>query len=255
MGDGGRSDLAVVEYSVLGGPEITLELGPGEVWSFGRDPRCTESLVLPTLSRVALTIRNVEAGLCRVSSRQSGMGRVLIHSDDDLERHVVALGSGPVHLLGGNHTVKVELPPIVLRLHVAIRTTVRSDRAAPTTLVSPLAAAERTLVPWSPEDPGPDAPPWITVAALAVVAHRYPQLVGQARTSEALRRLCGLWCGRTSLYWVNERLKEAVEAADLVVPEGGERLGLAVAHYGQVFPRTTIRRLRDAIRARQESEP
>ena len=46
---------------------------------------------------------------------------------------------------------------------------------------------------------------------------------------------------------MNERLKEAVEAADLVVPEGGERLALAAAHYGQVFPDATIRRLREAI--------
>ena len=89
------------------------------------------------------------------------------------------------------------------------------------------------------------------MAALAVAVHRYPELAGEARTSEALRRLCGVWCGHTSLYWVNERLKEAVEAADLVVPDGGERLVLATAHYGQLFPRATIRRLRDAILQRQ----
>ena len=191
----------------------------------------------------------------RVSSRQSGMGRVLIDSDDGRERHVVALGSGPVHLFRGNYTVKVELPPIVLRLNVAIGADRLMDRAAPSTVVSPLAAAERTRVPWTPEHPGPDAAPWITVAALAVALHRYPELVGQTRTSESLRRLCGLWCGHTSLYWVNERLKEAVQAADLVVPEGGERLALAVAHYGHVFPHTIIRRLRDAVLARLDVLP
>lgn len=253
---GGACDPpAALDYSVLGGPEVTVDLAPGEAWSFGRDERCTEILVLPTLSRVALAIRCVEPGLCRVSSRQSGLGRVLIDSDDGRERHIVALGSGPVHLFGGNHTVKVELPPIVLRLKVAIRGARLTDRAAPSTVVSPLAAAERTRVPWTPEDPGPDAPSWMTVAALAVAVHRYPELAGQARTSEALRRLCGLWCGHTSLYWVNERLKEAVEAADLVVPEGGERLALAITHYGQVFPSTTIRRLRDSVLARQDSAP
>ena len=121
--------------------------------------------------------------------------------------------------------------------------------------MSPRAAAERTSATWTPEHPGPDAPAWITVAALAVAVHRYPELAGEARTSEALRRLCGLWCGHTSLYWVNERLKEAVEAADLVVPDGGERLVLATAHYGQVFPQASIRRLRDAILERRRTVP
>ena len=93
------------------------------------------------------------------------------------------------------------------------------------------------------------------MAALAVAVHRYPELAGEDRTSEALRRLCGLWCGHTSIYWVNERLKEAVEAADLVVPDGGERLVLATAHYGLVFPHATIRRLRDAILERQGAVP
>jgi hypothetical protein len=251
-----RSDrCATLAYSVLEGAEAGIDLAPGDAWSFGRDERCTETLVLPTLSRVALIVRCVEPGACRVSSRQSGLGRVVIDSDDGRERHIVALGSGPVHLFEGNYSVKVELPPIVLRMTVAIAPAGRQDAAAPARLVSPLAAAERTRVPWTPEQPGPDAPPWITVVALAVAVHRYPELAGQDRSSEALRRLCGLWCGHTSLYWVNERLKEAVEAADLVVPEGGERMALATAHYGQVFPQTTIRRLRDAILERQGAAP
>jgi hypothetical protein len=251
MADDRSERSATLTYSVLGGSEVSTDLAPGGAWSFGRDERCTETLVLPTLSRVALIVRCVEPGVCRVSSRQSGLGRVVIDSDDTRERHIVALGSGPVHLLEGNYSVKVELPPIVLRMTVAIAPGRRQDGAVPTRLVSPLAAAERTRVPWSPERPGPDAPPWITVAALAVAVQRYPELAGQDRASEALRRLCGLWCGHTSLYWVNARLKEAVEAADLAVPEGAERLALATAHYGQLFPHATIRRLRDAIRERQ----
>ncbi len=255
MAGGGGDCRTALEYSLLGGPEVTADLTPDEVWSFGRDARCTETLALPALSRVALTIRHVEPGLCRIRSRQSGLGRVLLASDDGRERHVMALGSGPVHLFGGNYTVKVELPPIVLRLTMAIEAELPTDRAAPSRVVSPLAAAERTRVPWTPECPGPDAPPWITVAALAVAVHRYPELVGHIHTSEALRRLCGLWCGHTSLYWVNERLKEAVEAADLTVPDGGERLALVILHYGQVFPPSTVRRLRDAVLARQGATP
>ena len=246
---------ASLTYSVLGGADVSLDLAPGGAWSFGRDDRCTETLVLPTLSRVALIVRCVEPGVCRVSSRQSGLGRVVIDADDSRERHIVALGSGPVHLFEGNYSVKVELPPIVLRMTVAIAAVPRRDAAAPTRVVSPLAAAERTAVTWTPERPGPDTPAWITVAALAVAVHRYPELAGEARTSEALRRLCGLWCGHTSIYWVNERLKEAVEAADLVVPDGGERLVLATAHYGQLFPHATIRRLRDAVLERQGTVP
>ena len=253
---GSSSDLsATLTYSVLDGPEVSTDLAPGGAWSFGRDERCTETLILPTLSRVALIVRCVEAGVCRVSSRQSGLGRVVIDADDSRERHIVALGSGPVHLFDGNYSVKVELPPIVLRMTVAVAAARRRDAAAPARVVSPLAAAERTRATWTPERPGPDAPAWMTVAALAVAVHRYPELAGQDRTSEALRRLCGLWCGHTSLYWVNQRLKEAVEAADLVVPDGGERLMLATAHYGQLFPFTSIRRLRDAILQRQGPGP
>ena len=54
---------------------------------------------------------------------------------------------------------------------------------------------------------------------------------------------------------MNERLKESVEAADLVVPEGGERLAVTIAHYGEVFPTATIRRLRDAVLARLDAAP
>ena len=184
VGSGGTGGAAL-EYSVLDGPEVTTDLAPGEAWSFGRDERCTETLVLPTLSRVALAVRHVEPGLCRVSSRQSGMGRVLIDSDDGRERHIVALGSGPVHLFGGNYTMKVELPPIVLRMAMAIGAWIcrGTERHRPA-VVSPLTEAQRTRVPWTPEDPGPDAPPWITVAALAVAVHRYPELAGRpARAS------------------------------------------------------------------------
>jgi hypothetical protein len=116
---------------------------------------------------VALIVRCVEPGVCRVSSRQSGLGRVVIDADDSRERHLVALGSGPVHLFEGNYSVKVELPPIVLRMTVAIAAVARRDAAAPSRVVSPLAAAERTAVTWTPERPGSDSPPWITVAALA----------------------------------------------------------------------------------------
>jgi hypothetical protein len=122
---------ATLTYSVLGGVDVSIELAPGEAWSFGRDDRCTETLVLPTLSRVALIVRCVEAGVCRVSSRQSGLGRVVIDSDDSRERHIVALGSGPVHLFEGSYSVKVELPPIVLRMNVAITAVQRRDEAAP----------------------------------------------------------------------------------------------------------------------------
>ena len=111
---------ASLTYSVLGGTDVSLDLAPGGAWSFGRDDRCTETLVLPTLSRVALIVRCVEPGVCRVSSRQSGLGRVVIDADDSRERHIVGLGSGPVHLFEGNYSVKVELPPIVLRMTVAI---------------------------------------------------------------------------------------------------------------------------------------
>jgi len=69
------------------------------------------------------------------------------------------------------------------------------------------------------------------------------------KMSEALRRAAAAWCGHTSHYWVNERLKEAITAADLVVPEGGERLAIAVKHYAQFFPPVAVRELKDQMLA------
>jgi hypothetical protein len=247
-----------LEYTVLDGSVRSAHLTPGEVWTFGRDHRCSESLVLPALSRVALAVRCLEEGLCRVTSRQSGMGRTLIDADDDREHHVVALGAGPVHLRGGNYTIKVELPPIVLRLQLAVPLSDRAP-AVPARTVSPQAASDRTVFSWTLKHGTAEAEHWISVVALAVALSRYPELAvdpasesgHHVRTSEALRRLAGVWCGHTSLYWVNERLKEAVDAADLVVPDGGERLAVAVAHYGMLFPPVTIRKLRDELLALQ----
>lgn len=255
MARGGRRDGAALEYTLLGGRTLTAELATGESWTFGRDERCAAVLKLPTLSRLALSIQHAELGVCRVSSRQSGLGRILIDADDRPERHVVALGAGPVHLFAGNYTMKLELPPVVLRLHLAVPPR-RSSAGRPPLSWSPPASASRTGAAWTPEDPGPDAPAWITVAALAVALDRYPELAtSRARPSESLRRWCGRWCGHASSYWVNERLKEAVAAADLVVPEHGERLAAAVTHYGQVFPTPTIRRLRDALLEQRDAEP
>ena len=244
-----------VEYTILDGAACAATLAPGEAWTFGRDAQCTQTLAVPALSRLALVVEHLEPGVVRVTSRQSNLGRVLVSSDDDTQQHTLRLGSAPVHLRGGNHTLKVELPPIVLRMVVAVPLTHRAAPAAPAP-VSPKRLAERTAVGWSPSRRlAPDeGDGWITVVALAVALHRYPELVatagsgGQpARMSEALRRATEVWCGRSSLYWVNERLKQAVTAADLEVAPGGERLRAAVAHYEQVFSHQAIRDLRDAL--------
>ncbi len=242
-----------LEYTVLSGEPRSGTLPPGEQWTFGRSSTCSETLSLPALSRVALAVQHLSSGLVRVNSRQSSMGRVLISSDDEREQHAIGLGAGPVHLAGGNYTLKVELPPIVLRLHIAVPHVVRSSPQSPTR-TSPRAISEQTRHSWAPR-PDSEGREWIAVVALAVALSRYPELVpsqagspGQpVRMSEALRRAAGVWCGHTSLYWVNERLKEAISAADLVVPEGGERLAVAVAHYGQLFSPPSIRELRDEM--------
>lgn len=247
--------LVTVDYTVLDGEARSATLAPGEAWTFGRGGDCSQTLSLPSLSRIALALEHLSPGVVRVTSRQSNLGRVLISSDDDKQHHTLRLGSGPVHLTGGNYTVKVELPPIVLRMLVAVPHP-QGRAAVPPARVSPRRLAERTAVGWTPR-PGSDADErngWLTVVALAVALHRYPELVPRegatgrpVKMSEALRRACAAWCGHTSLYWVNERLKEAVEAADLVVTPGGERLGAAVAHYEQLFSDRAIRVLRDAL--------
>ena len=58
MVDGGGDDRAALEYSLLEGPEVTADLALGEAWSFGRDERCTETLYLPTLSRIRASPRH-----------------------------------------------------------------------------------------------------------------------------------------------------------------------------------------------------
>jgi hypothetical protein len=239
-----------LDYTVLGGTPGRSDLAPGESWTFGRSPDCSETLTLPQLSRVALVVQRLDPHVVRVSSRQSNRGRVVVGSDDGLERHVIGFGSGPVHLAGGNYTLKVELPPVVLRMQLSVP--VPRGQASP-----PRRGArvdEKTALSWSPELDTDEGEPWIAVAALAVTLARYPEVVdgapdgqGAARLSDRLRRAVAAWCGRSSLYWVNERLKEAVTAADLEVPEGGDRLPVVITHYEQFFSDATIRGVRDRL--------
>lgn len=73
MAGDGRNRRVALEHSLLGDPEVAAAPAPGDAWPLGRDERGNEILVLP--------IRRPAPGLCRVSSRQSGLGRALIVSD------------------------------------------------------------------------------------------------------------------------------------------------------------------------------
>jgi hypothetical protein len=242
-----------VEYSVLEGEVRTATLAAGDRWSFGRSPSCSQTLALPALSRVSLVLHQVTPGVLRVISRQSNRGRVLITSDEDTERHVIGLGSGPIHVAGGNYTLKVELPPVVLRAHVAVPVLdVTRDLRLPRGVG---AASEMTSTSCDPHPGHPEGPPWIAVTAMAVTLARFPEL-GRSpddpddvpvRPSEALRRAVALWTGHSSLYWVNQRLKEAVEAADLEVKEGRDRVAVVVTHYAPFFSGAALRRMRDDL--------
>lgn len=251
-----KRSSVLLEFAVLDGEQRSAVLVRGEMWTFGRGRQCSQTLSLPSLSRVALVVHHLDSGILRVTSRQSNLGRVLIASDDGRQHHTIGLGAAPVHLAGGNYTLKVEVPPIVLRMLVAVPFT-SGDGNRPRNDASPKRAAERTALSWAPDrdSEAQRSADWITVAALAVAVARYPELSGHSagrndkpmKMSESLRRAAAAWCGRSSLYWVNERLKEATDAADLAVAEGGERVGVAVAHYAQVFSESAIRQLRDEL--------
>lgn len=248
---GSSSDL---EYQVLGGASRTRELIPGEIWTFGRSADCSETLTIPALSRVALVLQHLDQGTLRVVSRQRNTGRVLITADDFSESHVLGRGSSPVHLSHGNYTLKVELPPVVLRMQLAVPGARREpDLAARGGHGA--GVSDMTGEAWVPRPGEPEEHAWIAVAALAVVASRYPDVVAPdgpsatVRRSEGLRAAVAAWCSRSSTYWINERLKEAADAADLDVPDRGERLSAVVSHYAQFFPDTTIRAVRDELRA------
>jgi hypothetical protein len=245
----GTDQPAQLDYTVLGGATRRCDLLPGDSWSFGRSHDCSETLALPQLSRVALRVQLLDPNVARVTSRQSNRGRVVATSDDGLEQHVIGLGSGPVYLAGGNYTLKVELPPVVLRMQLSVPL---PGRGVPSGTVPRRGARvdERTALSWSPEPGAEEGDSWIAVAALAVTLARFPEVLdgpGPARMSDRLRRAVAGWCGRTSSYWVNERLKEAVRAADLDVPEGGERLQVVIAHYEQFFSDATLRSVRDRL--------
>ena len=244
-----------LEYEVLNGTSKGADLVRGDVWTFGRSNQCTETLTLPELSRTSLVLHQVDDGVVRVVSRQSNRGRVVISADDGGEQHVIGLGSAPVHLTGGNFTLKVELPPIVLRMHLAVPVAGARNALPPRAGVR---VTEETALNWSPEPGRSDGPEWIAVAALAVTLVRYPGAFGcgdgtdRVPASEALRQAAGAWCGHGSHYWVNERLKEAVVAADLQVPDGVERLRLVASHYARFFSDATIRTVKQELLARQK---
>ena len=98
----------------------TTELEVGRTWTFGRGAECSSTLSLATLSRLSLALRHEDGGAVRLVSRQSGLGRVHVDSDDGRQRHVLALGSAPVLLGPGSWSARVELPPVVLRLRVHV---------------------------------------------------------------------------------------------------------------------------------------
>jgi len=242
-----------LEYEVAGGASTSVSLMPGEIWTFGRSKDCSETLTLPALSRVALVLHHLDQGTVRVVSRQSNTGRVLIAADDQSESHVLARGSSPVHLSHGNFTLKVELPPVVLRMQLAVPGPRRLEDLAGSARHG-AGVNDVTRHAWVPEPGEPEEHAWIAVAALAVVTDRYPDVTGQTggstttlRRSESLRAAVAAWCGHSSTYWINERLKEAADAADLALPERGERLSTVVAHYAQFFPDATIRAVRDEL--------
>ena len=243
-----------LEYEVAGGTPKTVHLLPGDIWTFGRSKDCSETLTLPALSRVALVLQHLDQGTLRVVSRQSNTGRVLLAADDMSESHVLARGSSPVHLSRGNFTLKVELPPVVLRMQLAVPGPRRLEDLAGSARRG-AGVNEVTRHAWVPEPGEPEEHAWLAVAALAVVTDRYPDVTGTqgrgttatVRRSESLRAAVAAWCGHSSTYWINERLKEAAEAADLELPERGERLSTVVAHYAQFFPDATIRAVRDEL--------
>jgi hypothetical protein len=242
---------AVLDHEVVGGAARTTALFPGETWTVGRSRTCSETLTLPALSRVALLVQHLEQGRLRLVARQSGTGRVHVSADDLSESHALRLGSAPVVLGPGNYTVKVELPPVVLRAALAVPQ--GRDTAEGSATPHGIRVHGTTAHAWVPlpGDPGEDA--WIAVAALAVTVSRYPELyagsAGQNRLTDRLRTAVTVWCGHGSTYWVNERLKEAVAAADLEIPDNSDRLSRVVAHYAQVFPDATVRGMRDHLRA------
>ena len=46
---------------------------------------------------------------------------------------------------------------------------------------------------------------------------------------------------------MNQRLKEAVDAADLQVKEGWDRVAIVVSHYAPFFSDAVLRRMRDDL--------
>jgi hypothetical protein len=251
---GGIQAATHLEYEVLGGSPKDVDLYRGDVWSFGRSKECSETLAVPELSRKSLVLLQIDDAVVRVVSRQSNRGRVVVSSDDGGEQHVIGLGSAPVHLTGGNYTLKVELPPIVLRMHAAVPLAGSAATSPPRV---GMRVNEVTALNWAPEPGSLGGNDCISVAALAVTLARYPDLVQaaaqagvpgeRARMSEALRVAAGAWSGHGSHYWVNERLKEAVAAADLDAPNGGERLRLVSMHYAQYFSDSTVRTVREKL--------
>ena len=188
MGDGGGRRAAVDVLRPRGPGGHRLSSRPARSWSFGRDERCTETLLLPTLSRVGADHpqRRARAVSGQLAAERHGAGahRLRRRSGAPRRRPRVRPGApvrGQLHGQGGAPTDRAAADTW------RSGRPARSDAAAPSTAVSPLAAAERTGVPWTPEDPGPDAPPWITVAALAVAR---PPVSGAGRAGTAAASRC-----------------------------------------------------------------
>lgn len=238
-------ELVVLEKGSQAATLFTLEAG--NTWRMGRDTRCNHVLENPAVSSFSVIIHRNERGVVFVASQQRGAALLKVLTGQGREQHSLVFNSPAVRLGRDSvSSVRLEVPQLLAEIIVKIDSDIK-----PT--ISDVPTKTDATVTWTSSSPNRlKTPFWVEVVAIAIAIDSFPELRrgdgrDELKFSDALRLGVSLWVGRSSRSFVNDRLKEAAQNADIDSSAGGERLQSIVGYYSPHFSPEKIRRLRDRL--------
>lgn len=238
---------ARLEYTI-GFVQGAVDFELGGIWTFGRSARCT--LVLrnePRLSGVALWLKRTERSVL-VLVAQGGLGLLRVHNSATRASYQLGESDDPIPLGRGVGSLELGIPGSIFSALLSIPEIPATRGPRLNTEASGLTHTWTSAGGLAGQEAG-----WIDVIALACAIAQHPLLTPrdgrgrQVSKTEALRRACEVWCNRSSLAWMNERLHEAADAAGLTFGKHGSGTETLVRHYSQHFPAEKLRRLADRV--------
>jgi len=238
---------ARLEYAI-GQVHGAVDFELGGIWTFGRSAQCT--LVLrnePRLSAVALWLKRTPWSI-QVLVAQTGLGLLRVENKTARSSYQLGASDQLVPLGHGIWDLDLGIPASILTATLVVPEGPARPSPRLHTLASGLTHTWTSAGGFEGREAG-----WIDVIALACALARYPKLMPRdelnrrVTKTEALRRACEVWCNRSSITWMNDRLHEAAVAANLAFGKGAHGTDALVRHYNQHFSEEKLQRLCDRV--------